>query len=432
MGLRTWWRLTAVAALIGLVLPLVPARPVEAKAPPFDNRYFETIWRRNDQPVDLLVARPARSWTWGLGVPSNDLPKIGFEKYKEGTWDGGGKRLVQYFDKARMEITDQKPGEPDKVVVTNGLLVVDMVLGKVQVGDTEYENRDPATEAVAGDPARTANDDDDNDQAPTYESFADVASVPGKENERREENRIGQRVVATIDKDGDEDDLPSDSGLRDLVRIADYDETLGHNIPDVFDRFLKQQGTVWEENAYREATVFRQWPLIMGLPITEPYWIKTRVNRIERDVLVQLFQRRVLTYTPSNTAGYQVEMGNVGQHYYRWRYGTVSEDDDDTSAVRISRDSLKRTALTPTSAKIEWRTTRDATSRLEYGTDKNLDNSTVIGSTERKREHAVEITGLKAETTYYWRILSRDADGNTVKDSIHAFRTCLASQSSCN
>jgi Tol biopolymer transport system component len=41
---------------------------------------------------------------------------------------------------------------------------------------------------------------------------------------------------------------------------------------------------------------------------------------VEKDVLVQLFERRVLTYTPSNPAGFQVEMGNVGQHYYRWRY----------------------------------------------------------------------------------------------------------------
>ena len=41
----------------------------------------------------------------------------------------------------------------------------------------------------------------------------------------------------------------------------------------------------------------------------------------EKDILVQLFERRVLTYTPANPAGWQVEMGNVGLHYYRWRYG---------------------------------------------------------------------------------------------------------------
>ena len=39
------------------------------------------------------------------------------------------------------------------------------------------------------------------------------------------------------------------------------------------------------------------------------------------DVLVQPFQRRVLTYSPDNPSGWQVEMGNVGRHYYLWRYG---------------------------------------------------------------------------------------------------------------
>ena len=39
-------------------------------------------------------------------------------------------------------------------------------------------------------------------------------------------------------------------------------------------------------------------------------------------VMVQLFERRVLTYTASNPTGFQVEMGNIGQHYYQWRYGS--------------------------------------------------------------------------------------------------------------
>ncbi len=41
---------------------------------------------------------------------------------------------------------------------------------------------------------------------------------------------------------------------------------------------------------------------------------------IEHDVLMQCFQRRCLTYTPGNAEGWQVEAGNVGRHYYEWRY----------------------------------------------------------------------------------------------------------------
>jgi hypothetical protein len=60
---------------------------------------------------------------------------------------------------------------------------------------------------------------------------------------------------------------------------------------------------------------------VAGYPITEPYWIRIRVGGPERWALMQAFQRRVLTYSPANPPGWQVEMGNVGRHYYAWRYG---------------------------------------------------------------------------------------------------------------
>ena len=39
-----------------------------------------------------------------------------------------------------------------------------------------------------------------------------------------------------------------------------------------------------------------------------------------RPVFMQAFERRVLTYTPGNPAGFAVEFGNIGQHYAQWRY----------------------------------------------------------------------------------------------------------------
>lgn len=47
-----------------------------------------------------------------------------------------------------------------------------------------------------------------------------------------------------------------------------------------------------------------------------------RVSGELRWVLVQAFERRILTYTPDNDPSWRVEMGNVGRHYYEWRYGT--------------------------------------------------------------------------------------------------------------
>ena len=45
------------------------------------------------------------------------------------------------------------------------------------------------------------------------------------------------------------------------------------------------------------------------------------VGGVSKLVLVQVFERRVLTYTPDNPDGWKVEAGNVGLQYYEWRYG---------------------------------------------------------------------------------------------------------------
>jgi hypothetical protein len=59
----------------------------------------------------------------------------------------------------------------------------------------------------------------------------------------------------------------------------------------------------------------------MGYPVTEAYWTKQTVGGKTYDVLVQAFQRQVLTYTPDNAPPWRVQFGNVALHYYTWRYG---------------------------------------------------------------------------------------------------------------
>ena len=61
--------------------------------------------------------------------------------------------------------------------------------------------------------------------------------------------------------------------------------------------------------------------IVFGKPVTGAFWVKTMVGGKEQPVLFQVFERRVLTYNPANPAAFRVEMGNVGQHYHRWRYG---------------------------------------------------------------------------------------------------------------
>jgi hypothetical protein len=92
------------------------------------------------------------------------------------------------------------------------------------------------------------------------------------------------------------------------VGIGSYEGNLGHNLPSVFADYFR--------------TMPLDWVFVLGYPITEPYWTTVKVGGVPKDVLIQVFERRALTYTPSNSPAFRVEMGNVGQHYFRWRYGT--------------------------------------------------------------------------------------------------------------
>jgi uncharacterized lipoprotein YddW (UPF0748 family) len=247
---------------------------------------FGNLWNRTDQPV--AQGRVGRSWMWG---PANF--GTGTERYAESP---GGKRLVQYWDKSRMEITNPGGNRNDLWFVTNGLLTKELISGRAQIGNGAFANRAPAAVPVAGDP--------NDPNSPTYASFNKLASLDG---DRRAEPAVGATVAQTINRDGT---LGFNQDLaRYGVRNAAYNRELGHNIPNVFDSYLKGLPL--------------DWVFVLGYPVTEPYWATVRVGGQPKDVLIQVFERRVLTFTPSNPAQYRVEMGNVGQHYWRWRYGTA-------------------------------------------------------------------------------------------------------------
>lgn len=246
---------------------------------------FQQQWQRADAPVQRGEA--PRSWLWGP-VPFRTTT----EAYAESP---GGYRLVEYYDKARMEITRPDKDRRDRYYVTNGLLVKELVSGQLQIGDAQFEARAPSDVPVAGDPGPE-------NGAPPYRVFEPYTSL---NEDRRAASRVGAEVTATIDTAGRlGDDV---TRARPETRIAVYEAKLGHNIPDVFWKFLQQQPD--------------DWLFAFGYPITEPYWTVARVGGVDKWVLVQLYERRALTYTPGNPRGFEVEMGNVGQHYQRWRYG---------------------------------------------------------------------------------------------------------------
>ncbi len=299
--------LFAIMALLALQILAAWSGPTLAKASTTSDAALDATWTRTDQPVKQGLT--SRTWIWGP-----QINKTGTEMYKESP---GGFRQVHYYDKSRMEVNDPNASTSSKWYVTNGLLVKEMISGLIQVGDNSFVPYQVSQEAIAGDPASV------NTNAPTYLSLRPFASL---ENDNRAQNRAGQIIKERLYKAGTYDIDSSYNSFN--VTAAYYDPTLGHNIPNVFMQFFSLQGPVVENSKTVTGTVF-DWIYAAGLPLTEPYWTKVKVSGLDKDVLVQAFERRVLTYTPSNPDGFQVEMGNVGLHYVSWRYGTDGKDKAD-------------------------------------------------------------------------------------------------------
>ncbi|MDQ6695741.1 MAG: glycoside hydrolase [Chloroflexota bacterium] len=271
----------------------------------FDNEAFLRRWESADRPV--LVGKASRAWLWG---------PVSFAAARESYAQGvTGTREVQYFDKARMEI-NKPSGDPtvqtSPSYVTNGLLVVELISGRIQIGDAQFEpTRTPSQQPVAGDV-----------NSPSALTYASLVSVASLNNDKRATDRTGQTVTATLDRSGDVRDDPARGGQ---VKLQRYEPTLGHNIPDVFWTFMNSRGPLYNSrlDSFSDGPLLN-WIGDLGYPITEPYWTNVKIGATDKWVLVQAFQRRVLTYVADNPPATQVEMGNVGRHYFDWRYSKAA------------------------------------------------------------------------------------------------------------
>ncbi len=185
---------TLVPVLLGggaVAAPAGQTGPV--RLPYFGDDAFAGVWTRTDALV--ADATVARSWVWGPQQISGPL---------EERYDGlpGGKHLVQYFDKSRMEINDPGADRNTSWYVTNGLLTVELISGRMRTGlaPNAYEDRGPAQIPVAG--------DTDDPNAPTYASFRGVSSTSG-DNEHPAPDRTGADVTAVINRVGQVSDDPA-------------------------------------------------------------------------------------------------------------------------------------------------------------------------------------------------------------------------------
>jgi hypothetical protein len=177
-----------------------------------------------------------------------------------------------------------------------------MMTGRLQLGDDSFEERQPAAINAAGDP-------DDADSI-TYATLAELVGLPA--------HAADQPITAVVAADGS---VTKEAALaeQDVTAGVIAPET-GHRVASVFWEFMNASGPVNVDGQLVDEALFLNPYYATGLPVTEAYWAQIEVGGVERLVLIQAFERRVLTYTPDNPEGWQVEAGNVGQHYFSWRY----------------------------------------------------------------------------------------------------------------
>ena len=280
---------------------------------------IQATWTRSDSAVASGLS--SRTWLWGERARTWEI-----EPYSDSQH---GSRLVYYFDKSRMEITDPLGDRSNPWYVTNGLLVKELITGQMQIGDAAFETHSPAQVNVAGDP--------DDDRGPTYASFGGLLAGPAVAQ--------GDLIVTTIARDGTTS-ADAAYGAYGVVG-SELVTATGHRVASVFWDYLNSSGVIVTPDGPQTGRLFDPWFYATGYPITEAYWTQVKLKDIYSDVLIQCFERRCLTYTPSNDPGWRVEMGNVGQHYYQWRYGVplVASADAARRTAALSGQSIDTAAV---------------------------------------------------------------------------------------
>jgi len=251
--------------LLGVAMVMASSASISvAAAQNFADPRFASVWNMDERRVPNFWG-PLRLASDGIQEPYN-----------------GGTRLVQYFDKGRMELTNGQ--------VTFGLLATQMVTGDIQQGDQSSRHLAPSLTKIAGDA---------DGLGPSYRTIADNRSpllTP-------RDPKPGQEISLLFDTSNTLIVSPNPASPGGPIANGAYDSATQHNVLAAFADYRLQAGM---------GTI--------GLAISEPFAAYFTVGGVERAIAVQVFERRVLTYTEGNPPDFRVEMGNIGQHFFNWVY----------------------------------------------------------------------------------------------------------------
>lgn len=266
-------RVSLLALVVLVVVSLVPVQATQPSA--FADPAFASAYNR--------IGSAAQELLWGSG------PLVSLvEPY---TGAPGNRRLVQYFERGRMELNSDESS--DDGVVSDGLLVREMATGRMQIGTDAFIQGDPAPISILeGESSR---------DIPAYAAFAGDASTRAVDQAGSTAFKLDRWMAA--------DGTVSTAQPPEWIGSGAYIVETGHNIPDVVTTWFSQQP--FAPLSPTEA---------LGYPISEPYWFESGLGP-DGVSLVQLYERRVLVYTPGMREGERFTLTNAGSHFYRWRYG---------------------------------------------------------------------------------------------------------------
>ncbi len=218
-----------------------------------------------------MFADPAfgTQWTAGEALTPNFWGPLAnahvgvIEPWKEAP---NGQRIVQYFDKGRMESGSGG--------VTSGLLATELLFGRVQTGTNSFDSRPPPAIPIAGDASNPG---------PTYAAFGGPAgSLLAPTMARIDSKAASGAATAALNADGTITTFMAGADFV-LASFTDFDTATKHNVVRAFATYRDKLGLT-----------------SIGYAVSEPFWCNLLVGGIPKAVLIQVFERRVLTYTPQN------------------------------------------------------------------------------------------------------------------------------------
>lgn len=169
-------------------------------------------------------------------------------------------------------------------------------------------------------------------------------------------------------------------------------------------------GNLTSMGASKDVTVSLEWGITAGgpYPNSAADQVRTSIGAISFDLSGLI---------PGTTYYYRARADGDGGPVYG---AEMSFTTIDTTAPAISL--VTSSGITKAGATITWTTNEAASSQVEYGPTEEYGSTTTLDET-KVTSHSVDLTDLKADKTYHYRVLSKNAANNQAASGDDTFTT---------